>query len=679
MKTRLTTKKTTPRAKFILSAVISAAMIAWLPSAQAQGDEIITIGDVKSPVLQKVIMKSATKTTAKTLISTVKRNLKAQPSGAKGKNKATKQALRERLRNIKAVAMDLSAVTPSDDDKLLIEAAQQAGVPVILEKVSGKKMAELFGMGTAADLVVVESRKNGGQIKLNIWKDDDSTVKKGKVESIKLKLSSNLTPEQKTKLKELEKQKPTKNAKSNQKQQRQSNTPSAAQGEAAAQGNGYGQATQEVENILQNRPFSQGAQDLGNYSSFCDGKSTACKEVAVNLNPIYWCPEPDGICDKKPHLSPNMWYGLYATPQSKWIVIRSEGSVGAELMSDQQCNKGFFLESFKASFSILDYVPNGWVLDQASPGNANNEGKLVSSTGFEFGIDTSGPSAGYSQSTSTYQNLSDWALLNTIRPPDVDWEFKLSAVNAGQTPYNNWDDIIERGIAGSATGSMHGLPVMSTSGFQPRAEVVYRGPADAIDYIEFLASWEANVRHTWCEVQGLIVTPHSQLAKKTTNHSWWILTNQVSLPTEPIAEASVEYFPLEARGGGYLNIKSGRIEVSLIDLSDPSARWKKVPVPDTEYVQLQNREQPDLYLHIENGHIEVSALGNPGWHSAQWKFSPGINPGDGKLGYVFIANRWKSDQYLKFLGAGSSDVAISTLPSSSSFRTPWQWKFHGSD
>lgn len=50
------------------------------------------------------------------------------------------------------------------------------------------------------------------------------------------------------------------------------------------------------------------------------------------------------------------------------------------------------------------------------------------------------------------------------------------------------------------------------------------------------------------------------------------------------------------------------------------------------------------YLHIENGNLEATKLGAPGWHSAMWKFEVI----DSKNDVYQISNRWKSNMFLQF-------------------------------
>lgn len=178
-------KMPTPGAKFILLAFIALVAITGVPSAQAQQKSIITIGNANSPVLQQIKAKKAAnaKKAAKTLLSAAKKNAKKTPGGdAKAQRKALKQALRDQMADVEAVLADLSTVEITDDEKLLVEAAGEANVPVVLEKVDKGKMSKLVGVGFDADVVVVETRPGDGLTKVNIWADLSSEGVPGEVE-----------------------------------------------------------------------------------------------------------------------------------------------------------------------------------------------------------------------------------------------------------------------------------------------------------------------------------------------------------------------------------------------------------------------------------------------------------------------------------------------------------------
>lgn len=71
-----------------------------------------------------------------------------------------------------------------------------------------------------------------------------------------------------------------------------------------------------------------------------------------------------------------------------------------------------------------------------------------------------------------------------------------------------------------------------------------------------------------------------------------------------------------------------------------------------EYVRIQNKENPEQYIHCENGKPEVGEI-EPDWWSAQWEFLALPNPYNGTRGpqgqtmYV-LRNRWKPKQSLNF-------------------------------
>jgi len=246
-------------------------------SMPAYAGEVISIGQADSPVLSKVAKKRARKE-ARTLIKAMRQEMKAEITAMKDEMKAEikklpknqrkaarmqgkierkaarKQkraeikALRQQLKasNVDAVIANLSNVNPTEDDMELVTAALEEGVPVVLEKVSKDKMATMLGLGIDADMVVAESRKGGGQVRLNIWNDQMDQVSDGQSETLSIPYTG--TPEELEKMvAEAKKEK--------------LRLPPNPKGKSvkAPDYRGYGQASEQVENILVHRPYSKAA------------------------------------------------------------------------------------------------------------------------------------------------------------------------------------------------------------------------------------------------------------------------------------------------------------------------------------------------------------------------------------------------------------------------------------
>ncbi|MEE9398319.1 MAG: OmpH family outer membrane protein [Methylococcales bacterium] len=509
--------------------------------------EVITIGQADSPVLSKVAKKRARKD-ARALIKTMRQEMKAEikamkdemkaeikklPKGqrkaarmqgkierkaARKQKRAEIKALRQQLKagNVDAVIANLANINPTEDDIVLVQAAQEEGIPVALENVSADKMAKLVGVGVDVDMVVVETRANGGQVLLNIW-DDEAVTLEDSEGSARGGLPPNVTPEQRAELEE--------KAKSGKPRHPPLPKGPQAKSKVAPTSNSFQQATTDVEHILTMRPYSKGAEDLAlsdKYNNYCDRSvTTACHEFQTAFLPYYWC--PDGYCSHKANLNAQFSFGMYVTPISKYIVFQTVGSVGADLMHDAANYKGYFLESFKANYTPLG-VPSGWVLDETAPQNANNTGSVTSTTGFSFGVsagaDKKGPNAGasasYSSSTSVKTDLTDWKVINHNVPPKAKWTFKLSKTGVGV--YDDWEDIFDwKAIEGWYLGS---LPDMSKYGFQPRTEAVWRGPASTVGTITFESHFEMLLRYSWVIEYFVWRDYRMDTDKATWIHNW---------------------------------------------------------------------------------------------------------------------------------------------------------------
>lgn len=133
---------------------------------------------------------------------------------------------------------------------------------------------------------------------------------------------------------------------------------------------------------------------------------------------------------------------------------------------------------------------------------------------------------------------------------------------------------------------------------------------------------------------------------------------------------NVNYHLASQLGAFYLVDNSRKIEVQKMGTSKPRGmNWKIERVKNLAEEFYRIKSGNGNYLHIENGQLEATPLGAPGWHSAMWAFEL-ID--ENTMAYQ-IRNRWKSDQYIQmdlngaFAGVqnrGSLAHRFSTLKSS---------------
>ncbi|MEE9398320.1 MAG: hypothetical protein V3V31_15050 [Methylococcales bacterium] len=156
-------------------AIVAALTVGGLSQVSAREGKIITMGQTQSPVLKNIVA-IREKKGAKALIQSIRAKLPLPNDGNKEaetmRRKAEMDAIGHTLRKVDAVVVDLAEVTPTPDGILVAKAAIKAGVPIVMENVSGEKMVALVGTGTDADLVVAWSKAKGGPIQLTLWSDE---------------------------------------------------------------------------------------------------------------------------------------------------------------------------------------------------------------------------------------------------------------------------------------------------------------------------------------------------------------------------------------------------------------------------------------------------------------------------------------------------------------------------
>ncbi len=481
---------------FLVGLVLMIFVLTDLAEAQK---EILTIGKAQSPVLSQLKRGRAAKD-AREAVKEAKEKVKGQGKDANEQRQKEKDELKNRLKNVDAVVADLSEVTPSDDDKLLAEAAKEAEVPIVLEKVDGKKMADLLGVGADVKLAALESSKGKG--KLHVWDDSPAELSDSKVENEKLDLK--LTPEQKA---EVEKRG----------EKEQIHPPvKVEKSTKAKETKGYEQAAADVENILRNRPFSRGARS----QAITDKAAQWIYEVDTYWNAYYWNPGgvPLACFDRQYNI------GIYASSVNKYIVVRQTGGIWGRMNWDSKTNRGYFIEKLWTQMDPTGdgYLPPSWILASTKPDNANNQTTIATTLGFDITASYP-PSAGISASRSETKTLTDWRVVNQTLPPKGEWEYSLS-----KGGYKNPQDLI------GTWGYLDGLPAISTNGWQAEgafAESMWKGPANSTGTAKIALRSRMTVRHTWISWHLFWVDWWSSYSSAYRGTWWYFNTSVVSLPS----------------------------------------------------------------------------------------------------------------------------------------------------
>jgi hypothetical protein len=91
----------------------------------------------------------------------------------------------------------------------------------------------------------------------------------------------------------------------------------------------------------------------------------------------------------------------------------------------------------------------------------------------------------------------------------------------------------------------------------------------------------------------------------------------------------------------FIHIENGYAQAGPIQPGWESASWSIETVAgEPDYRRLRNSWQPEQYLNIENGSIQSGPI-EPGWQSAMWI----VEPVKGTA-FFRLRNRWQSKQYL---------------------------------
>ena len=456
--------------------VVGATLVFGLlatPDASAQSPKkVITLSGGDSAV-SSAISKARKRVNGKDMI-TAARERKEKLKTPEEERKETKKRLRAQLADADAVVADLAAPPASEDDGLLVEAAIEEGVPVVLENTDSEKMANLTGaIGVQAGTVVIESRAEGGEFQITIVDGPEPTVQSGPVKSNQRKVEKPLDPQQKAQLEQrIAKQK-------------------AAMASAPKPGSvaevsklTSAQKLAKVEALISEKAFKKGAQRHGLLTGKCTS-GTACKEGTLQINPQTFCPR--GTCSSSSSLTPQVEWGIYktvtqnpttgASRTSAYIVTRAAGRPNLVMTWNDDMGRGYYLEGWKIQFTATSFPANmGWFLDKATPLNANRQASVAYTSGFSVsatGAEASSVSIGFNSSVALTMTTNEFGYTRTTTssPASATWTTKLQLTGVGGTYsqptdllYNSWGTLY-----------LNGVPTIAQAGTDFRAEAIWTG------------------------------------------------------------------------------------------------------------------------------------------------------------------------------------------------------------
>jgi hypothetical protein len=372
--------RTASNSALLRGLVLFTAAVTCLTAAD---NRFISLGYSNSPVLQ-VLKASRQVVDGRALAESVKKSPNA------------KEMLARQLLTADAIGADLSEIEPTDEDVLIVDAAEQAGIPVIFENVTKVKMAKFFGLGVDNDLVVAEYNPTLRRGRLNFGEPLHLT-----------------DPEHEAPVM----------------QERRT----------------FAARLKVAQDVIQSRPFIKSAKPQAETNTgVCSAASSAssvpiptsaCQEwESSGLGPIYFLVEdPAGIeVDLTNFIDPEFFYGVYQVGTQKYVLLRATGGWGNALDAVvSTSSKRFpFFRTYKVQFQPI----TDWTADRYAPANLNNTSTITTTTGFSL---TAGASAGqgssgvnasatYSSSTASTVNVSDWTAQNNSSGVNSTWTYYMS-------------------------------------------------------------------------------------------------------------------------------------------------------------------------------------------------------------------------------------------------------------
>jgi hypothetical protein len=443
------------------------------PDADAQSaKKIIVLGSGNSAVVSGVA-KTRTRLDAKELVRAA-RERKEKLGSAEEERAETKKRLKAQLADVDAVAADLSAQGTSEDDGLLVESALEAGVPVVLENTDSAKMAQLTGaVGMDAKTVVIETLEGGGQFNITIVDGPEPTVKSGPEEHPKSP-EKPAAPSESVK-KALEQYEAKQKAAA-------ANQPKPERRPVIAKLTGA-QKQAMVETLISEKAFKKGAKRHALITGTC-GTGVKCKEGQMNVV-VQFC--PGDLCSAYSTLAPVVEWGVYKTISQNpttganintaHIITRAAGRPNLAMMWDATRDRGFYLDSWNIKFEAAYPANMGWVLDKATPENANKQVSVAYSTGFTVGgTSPNVVNVSYSSTQTRTMNTEEFGITRSTTTNSVNWANKMQLDGLGES-YSVPNDLFIYWFMSSTDVAM--VPTIAKYGTDFRAEATWYGKREA--------------------------------------------------------------------------------------------------------------------------------------------------------------------------------------------------------
>jgi hypothetical protein len=453
------------------------------PDARAQSaKKIIVLGGDKSTVISG-IAKTRTRLNAKQMMTSAKER-KEKLKTAEEERAETKKRLKAQLADVDVVAADLSVPSTGEDDGLMVQAALEAGVPVVLENSDSAKMAELTGaLGVNATTAVIETTEGGGQFAITIVDGPELIAQSGPEQAVEL--TTKPVPEDpaaKAALTAYEAEQQAARAK----EPKPSSKPQVAKPTSA-------QKTASVEAIINEKALKRGVRRQAYLTGQC-GDGVKCREGEIKMAaPLQFC--PGGVCSSNSSLAPVLEWGVYKTVgqdpmtgQSRttaYVVVRAAGRPNIAMTSNAMQNRGYYLESWNIKFAAT-YPNSSWSLDKAAPENANQQVSVAYNTGFTLGATATNPpsvSFGYAASATRTMNTEQFGITRTTTDTTtvdtVSWftKMQMDAYDGPPRAYSTPSSLFIQWFL--STTDVAPLPAIAMYGSDFRAEATWDGNRDA--------------------------------------------------------------------------------------------------------------------------------------------------------------------------------------------------------
>lgn len=446
------------------------------PEGRAQSPKKVIVLRGGDSAVSSGISKARKRVNGKDLITTA-RERKEKLKTPEEERKETKRRLRAQLVDADAVVADLSAPPTSEDDGLLVEAAIEEGVPVVLENTDSAKMASLTGaIGVEAATVVIESRAEGGELQVTIVDGPPLQVQSGPGQVTKKPTAQPVPVDPKLKAALAQYDAQQKAARAN--APKPANVPEVSKLTSA-------QKAAKVEELISEKAFKKGVERHGLLTGKCTA-ATVCREGIVAPALQSFC--PGGVCSTANSLAPAIEWGVYKTVtqnpttgvprNAAYIVTRAAGRPNIAMAWDEERNRGYYLEGWNIQLSATFPANMGWIMDRAKPLNANNKATTTYTSGFSLGATTDKAiTFTYNDSVSRSMETQEFGVTRTTTGNSlVTWATKMQ-MNGNGEAYSQPSDLFIHWFFDGTKVNL--LPTIAKTGTDFHAEAIWWGYRDA--------------------------------------------------------------------------------------------------------------------------------------------------------------------------------------------------------